>query len=245
MLSVLAVFDSNLQNQKMVTNESGASASGAKQPGIIKYNIAIVEDDRNTRQVLSDHFAASERVQCVLAVDTIEKFIRFHRDFFDLHMILLDIRLYDKSGIDGIPLIRAREPEAEIVIFTAVDDYDAIFKAVCTGATGYLLKDLPPHELENRIIETLDNGGALLSPSVAKRIVRYFNKGIQTGNQETKLSHQESTVVRLLTDGLTYEAIAQHVGISINGIRYHVKNVYRKLQVKSRAELMRKGHFFE
>ena len=228
----------------MSTHEFGASAAGSKQSGLTKYNIAIVEDDINTRQVLSDHFATSERLQCVLAVDTVEKFLRFHRDFFDLHLILLDIRLYDKSGIDGIPLIRAREPEAEIVMFTAVDDYDAIFRAVCIGATGYLLKDLPPQELERRIIETLDNGGALLSPSVAKRIVRYFNKDIQTGNQETKLSHQESTVVRLLTDGLTYESIAQHVGISINGIRYHVKNVYRKLQVKSRAELMKKGNFF-
>lgn len=230
----------------MFTNESGASASGPKQPGLTKYNIAIIEDDKSTRQVLSDHFAASERLKCVLAVDTIEKFIRFHRDFFDLHLILLDIRLYDKSGIDGIPLIRAREPEAEIVMFTAVDDYDVIFKAICHGATGYLLKDLPPHDLEHRIIETLDNGGALLSPAVAKRIVRYFSKGIQSGrNQEAKLSHQESTVVRLLTDGLTYEAIAQHIGISINGVRYHVKNVYRKLQVKSRAELMRRGNFFE
>jgi len=229
----------------MPTNEFSSSTSGPKQPGLTKYNIAIIEDDKSTRQLLSDHFAASERLKCVLAVDTIEKFIRFHRDFFDLHLILLDIRLYDKSGIDGIPLIRAREPEAEIVMFTAVDDYDVIFKAICHGATGYLLKDLPPHDLEHRIIETLNNGGALLSPSVAKRIVRYFNTGIQTSNQEAKLSNQESTVVRLLTDGLTYEAIAQHIGISINGVRYHVKNVYRKLQVKSRAELMRKGKFFE
>lgn len=229
----------------MPTNEFSSSTSGPKQPGLTKYNIAIIEDDKSTRQLLSDHFAASERLKCVLAVDTIEKFIRFHRDFFDLHLILLDIRLYDKSGIDGIPLIRAREPEAEIVMFTAVDDYDVIFKAICHGATGYLLKDLPPHDLEHRIIETLNNGGALLSPSVAKRIVRYFNTGIQTSNQEAKLSNQESTVVRLLTDGLTYEAIAQHIGISINGVRYHVKNVYRKLQVKSRAELMRRGNFFE
>ncbi|NUO02755.1 MAG: response regulator transcription factor [Saprospiraceae bacterium] len=229
----------------MSKDESSSKTPHPRQPGLNKYNIAIVEDDLITRQVLSDHFATSERLQCVLIVDTIEKFLRFHRDFFNLHLVLLDIRLYDKSGIDGIPSIRAREPEAEIVMFTAVDDYDAVFRAVCNGATGYLLKDLPPHELENRIIETLDSGGALLSPSVAKRIVRYFNPGIQTGNPETKLTHQESTVVRLLTDGFTYEAIAGQMGISINGVRYHVKNVYRKLHVKSRAELMRKGYFSE
>ncbi len=209
-----------------------------------KYNIAIIEDDLATRQVLSDHFSGSERIQCVLVVDTVEKFLRFHRDFLDLHLILLDLRLYDKSGTDGIPMIRSREPEAEIVIFTASDDYDFIFRAMCSGATGYLLKDLVPKELEVRIIDTLENGGALLSPSVAKRIVRYFNNSVQAAQPETTLTQQESLVVRLLTEGLKYEEIARHMDISINGVRYHVKNVYRKMEVKSRAELMRKGKFF-
>lgn len=228
----------------MAIKESGDMTLPMDLPGETRYNIALIEDDLSTRQVLSDHFSGSARVQCVLVVDTVEKFLRFHRDFFNIHLILLDLRLYDKSGIDGIPLIRSREPEAEIVMFTAVDDYDSIFRAICTGATGYLLKDLPPPELETRILDTLENGGALLSPSVAKRIVRYFNTGIQPGENETALTPQESTVVRLLTEGLKYEEIAQQMGISINGVRYHVKNVYRKLHVKSRAELMRKGKFY-
>ncbi|MFM9950489.1 MAG: response regulator [Saprospiraceae bacterium] len=229
----------------MPTNKPNPVVSGISKTEQRQFNIAIIEDDLDTRELLSDHFSQSQRVQCVLVVDTVEKFIKFHRDFFNIHLILLDLRLYAKSGIDGIPLIRSREPKAEIVIFTSMDDYDSIFKAICNGATGYLLKDLLPAELEARIIETLENGGALLSPSVAKRIVRYFGSKVSTGQQETSLSNQESLVVRLLTDGLKYEDIAQHIGISINGVRYHVKNVYRKLQVKSRAELMRKGFFFE
>jgi len=131
----------------MSTEKPKPVSSAIIQPEQHKYNIAIIEDDLETRQLLSDHFAKSGRVQCVLVVDTVEKFIKFYRDFFNIHLILLDLRLYDKSGIDGIPLILSREPKAEIVMFTSVDDYDAIFKAICNGATGYLLKDLLPAEL--------------------------------------------------------------------------------------------------
>ncbi len=228
----------------MATNNTEPAPTGMNSPGQNKYNIAIIEDDLNTRQLLSDYFEKSKHIQCVLAVDTVEKFIKFHRDFFNIHMVLLDLLLYDKSGIDGIPLISSREPEAEIVMYTSVDDYDTIFRAICNGATGYLLKELSPPELEERITETLENRGSLLSPSVARRIVRYFNSGSKVDGQEATLTPQESLVVRLLTEGLKYEDIAQRMGISINGVRYHIKNVYRKLEVKSRAELMRKGRFF-
>lgn len=226
----------------MDTDKPNSSEPDAVQVEPPKYNIAIIEDNLATREALSDHFANSSRITCVLAVDTVDKFLKFYREFLELHLILVDLRLYDKSGIDGIPMIRAREPEAEIVVFTSSDDYDSVFTAICSGATGYLLKDLNPQELEDKIIDTLENGGALLSPSVAKRIIQYFGtRKASIKQKEEALNQQESLVVTLLRDALKYEDIAQHMGITINGVRYHVKNIYRKLQVKSRAELMRKN----
>lgn len=200
------------------------------------YNIVIIEDNTEIRQSLSDFFNLSKRINCVMAVDTVEKFLKFHRDFLDIHLILLDISLYEKSGIDGIPMIRQREPEAEIIMFTIIDDYKTIFSALTKGATGYLLKDIDFEELEDKIIGTLNGDGALLSPAIAKRIIKYFSP-IETDTEKT-LSANESTTINLLLDGLTYQEIAEKMSVGINSVRYYVKSIYRKLHITSRSELL-------
>lgn len=204
----------------------------------MKYNIAIVEDNTNIRQALSDYFSRSTRVQCVLAVDTVEKFVKFHRDFLELKLILLDISLYEKSGIDGIPLIRQREPDAEIIMFTIIDDYKSIFQALTKGATGYLLKDIALEELENRIVSTLEGDGALLSPSIAKRIIKHFGPLQNSPNPEETLTANESATIKYLLEGDTYQEIADKMDTNINNVRYYVKNIYRKLHISSRSELL-------
>ncbi len=207
------------------------------------YHIAIIEDDQLIRDTLADHFSRSKQVECILAVDTVDKFLKYHRDFMNIHLILLDVMLYDQSSIPHIAAIRRREPEAEIVMFTVMDDYDTIFQALCNGATGYLIKELDVEELESKIIFTLQGKGALLSPPIARRVIQYFNpRSSKTpAAPEELLTDKETIVVRMLKEGHTYEFIARHMGISIDGVRYHVKNVYRKLEVKSRGELMNRG----
>jgi DNA-binding NarL/FixJ family response regulator len=208
------------------------------------YNIAIIEDDLDIRKSLSNHFSKSSRITCVMAVDTVETFVKFHRDFLDIHLILLDVRLYNQSGIHGIPLIREREPEAEIVMYTIADDYDTIFRAICNGATGYLLKDSNHDVLEEQIVQILNGEGALVSPVVAKKILSYFNKGNkqekQVSIEPNALSQKENAVITLLIDGHSYDDIAAHLGVSLNGVRYYIKGIYRKLEVKSKGELYRK-----
>ena len=204
------------------------------------YQIAIIEDDTEIRTALSDHFSASEQIACVLTVDTVEKFLKFHRDFMHIQLILLDVMLYQQSSIRSIPLIHRREPEAEIVMFTVMDDYDTIFQALCNGANGYLLKDANYPELEAKLLYVLRGEGALLSPPVARRIIQYFNPGNHKAGDaanEVVLTEKEAVVCRLLKDGLSYESIARHMGISIDGVRYHVKHLYQKLGVKSRGDL--------
>lgn len=208
-------------------------------------NIAIIEDDLVLRKALSNHFANSTQVECVLLVETVEKFVKFHRDFMEIDLILLDVMLFKQSSIPSIPLIQQRAPHAEIVMYTMVDDSETIFQALCNGATGYLLKDPDFNQLETRIISALKGEGALLNPSVAKKIINYFTPRSQKVNrteQESGLNEKEAIVVKLLRDGSSYLEIAQNLGITLNGVRYHVKNIYRKLQIKSKGELWKRGH---
>ncbi|MBK9490244.1 MAG: response regulator transcription factor [Haliscomenobacter sp.] len=208
------------------------------------YNIAIIEDDLVLRKGLSDYFSQSKLVDCVLAVDTVEKFAKYHRDFLEIKLILLDVMLYGQSSILSIPLILQREPNAEIVIFTIIEDSETIFQALCNGATGYLLKTTNFEQLEEQIVANLSGEGALVSPAVAKKIIKYFAPQApeqSVNEQDAGLSEKEGIIVKLLRDGSSYQEIANFLGISLNGVRYHVKNVYRKLHIKSRGGLLKKN----
>jgi len=210
---------------------------------VVMFNIAIIEDDLNLRKALSDHFARSRQFECVMAVDSIEKFVKLHRDFLDIHLVLLDVMLYRQSSIRSIPLITQRLPYAEIIMFTVMDDQETIFQALCNGATGYLLKEIDFDELENRLLAVLKGEVSLLDPVVAKKILQYFrpkNVDELLDNSAATLSDKEKVVVEMLNHGHTYNEIAQFLGISINGVRYYVRNIYTKLQIKSRGELLRK-----
>lgn len=207
------------------------------------YNIAIIEDNLVLRKSLSEYFAKSDNVDCVLVVDSVEKFIKYHRDFLEIKLVLLDVYLNDQSSIRSIPLILQRDPDVDIVMFTVADDSETIFQALCSGATGYLLKDISFTQLEEQILHNLKGEGALLSPAVAKKIINYFTPKIlplSSPDEIVELSEKESIIVKMLKDGVSYGEIAQYLGISINGVRYYVRNIYRKLQIKSKGELWRK-----
>ena len=207
-------------------------------------NIAVIEDELELRQVYSEFFAQSEQFDCVLAVDTVEKFLKFHRDFLEIKVILLDVNIYGVSSIPMIPLIKQREPDAEIILYTVVDDYDSIFQAICLGATGYLLKDISLEGLEQGLKDIMRQNGALLSPVIAKKIMSYFSKkntpAPSPDSENNQLNDKEYKITTLLIDGHEYEKIASFMDLSVDGVRYYIKSIYKKLQVNSRKELVKK-----
>lgn len=206
----------------------------------VAYNIAIIEDNIDIRRTLSEYFEHSERISCVLAVDSVEKFFKFHRDFLEIKLILLDVMLYNQSSILSIPHILQREPDAEIIMFTVFDDTATLFQALTYGATGYLLKDISLETLESSLLMVLDGSGALISPSMVKKIIQHFRpSGQALPDNEKELSQKEYTVVGLLNEGRSYEEIALRLGMTINGVRYYVKNIYKKLNISSRGALLR------
>jgi DNA-binding NarL/FixJ family response regulator len=202
-------------------------------------NIAIIEDDPMLREELTDYLKKNNRIYCALVVDSIARFQHFFRPFMEIDIVLLDINLPGVSGLEGISTIRNLLPDAEIVMHTVVNDHDTIFKCICAGANGYLLKNGDLAELETTLLSIEENSGCALTPSVARRIISYFQPKAKQKNIES-LSEQELKVTRFLVDGMSYQGVADALNISINGVRYHVKNIYKKLHIKSKSALLRR-----
>lgn len=205
-------------------------------------NIAIVEDEREYRESFKEYFTkVSGSFQCVFAVDSVEKFHKYYNDSLELDIVLLDIRLPGLSGIKAIPSILKIQRKMEIIMFTGMNDADSIFQAITAGASGYLLKNMTYSEVERELLNTMKNGAAI-SPEIARKIIKHFQPSSITSfldSPEKKLTEKEMQIVKLLIDGKTYTEIAPLLGLSVNGIKYHVKSIYRKLQIKSKGQLIK------
>lgn len=202
-------------------------------------NLAVIEDDPMLRDEIAAYFDKKEHIRCVLSVESISRFRHFFREFMGINIVLLDLNLPEMSGVDGLPTIRRLLPEAEIVIHTMINDQDTVFKCICAGANGYLIKDGNLQNLERALVEIEENGGCALTPSVARRILAYFQPKASKITPDP-LSDQELKVSRLLVDGMPYKQVAETLNLSIDGVRYHIKNIYRKLHVSSKGELMKR-----
>lgn len=203
--------------------------------------ISLIEDDLDIRCAIRHSFHHSQKISLEFETDALEKAILFYRTRTAPDLFLLDINLSGISGIEGLPLLRRHFPNSAIVIHSILDDDDVVFQAICQGATGYLLKNTPTDELENHLLVTLEGGGSPISPSIARRILNHFCNGRQSvfSQNNEHLSETERSIVTLLMDALTYQDIAEKLGMTIDGVRYYVKKIYGKLQVKSRSQLVR------
>ena len=217
-----------------------SAASPKKNKTNEEINVAIIEDNIDLRDRLKELMNQSNELNCTLAVESVEKFLRFFKKNSQIDILLLDIGLPGMSGIKGIHQIHKINPDLDIIILTVHNDPDKIFNAICAGAIGYLLKDLSFSELEEHIVTVKQKGGSVLSPKVARRVLSHFQTSNKIKSKKNNITNKESQVVRFLVDGLSYQKVADQMGISIDGVRYHVKNIYKKLQVKSKAQVIKK-----
>lgn len=207
-----------------------------------KLKIAIVEDNVEMSNRYKEYLDSSELMGCVGTANSVENFMKYIHKFLDLDILLLDIELPGISGIQAIPKIKTKLPEVHIVMLTSFSDDETIFQAIRSGAMGYILKDCTQSELQ-RMILAVPSGGSPISPTIAKKIISYFTppKTLFSGAQEDgPLTKREKQVIHNLVKGLTYQEIADQMGVSINSVRHHVKNIYKKLQIQSRSKLMEK-----
>lgn len=200
-------------------------------------NIAIIEDDELVRNNLAEFFSRQKDLTCVISAGTIDDFFEQSAKIKQLDIVLSDIGLPGMSGIQAIPLIRKKFPDTSIVILSVYADSDRIFKALCAGAVGYLQKDTPAEEILD-CINIIIKGGSAMSPTIARKVVEYFAPK-RTYNEP--LTAKEQQVVAGMVDGLSYKMIAERLGVSLETIRHHIKNIYRKLHVNSKGEVIVKS----
>jgi DNA-binding NarL/FixJ family response regulator len=203
--------------------------------------VSIVEDHAGTREGLVQLFGASSGPRCVGAYASAEQAVRgIPIDRPDV--ALVDINLPGMSGIGCVAELKSRMPGLLVLMLTRFETADLIFKALRAGASGYLLKKMPPGQIVEAVVDVYA-GGAPMSAPIARKVIDHFHHTPPVRESEP-LTKKEEEVLALLSQGFLYKQISDQLGISLNTVREHVRNVYRKLHVQSRAEAMRKflGH---
>ncbi len=196
--------------------------------------VSIVEDDRDTREIVRALLEAEPGVCCAGAYASGEAAVRATPSEKP-EVVLVDINLPGISGIECVAKLKAQLPELSILMLTKYEDSELIFDSLRAGASGYLLKKNLATELVPAI-ELVQMGGAPMSVQIARKVVDHFHRIPKPGSEVEKLTAREQEILALLAKGLLYKEISSKLGISFNTLRMHQKHIYEKLHVQSRTE---------
>lgn len=220
----------------MLANTSSAIIK-MEQKAIIK--TAIIEDQRDIREGLVMLINGTDGYHCTGSYRSMEDALaQIGRELPDV--VLSDIGLPGMDGIEGIKLLKERYPQMVILMLTVYDDDDRIFDALCAGACGYMLKRTSPARLLESLRESV-TGGAPMSPEVARRVITLFRDIRPPERADYELTPHETRLLKLLVEGHNYTTSAEELGVSINTIKFHMRNIYDKLQVHSKSEAVAKA----
>ncbi|MBI3651582.1 MAG: response regulator transcription factor [Acidobacteria bacterium] len=214
-----------------MTNDAAATSETTSK---LPIKVAIVEDQRNIRECLSFLVSGTDGLTCTGSYRTMEEALEKIAHALP-DVVLSDIGLPGMDGIKGVRILKERHPNLLILMITVYDDDERIFDAICAGASGYLLKKTPPAKLIESIKEAFD-GGAPMTPQIARRVMEMFRHDLPTEREEYNLTPHERRLLKLFVQGHNYKTAAAELGVSINTINFHVRNIYNKLQVHSRSE---------
>jgi len=197
-------------------------------------SVAIVEDNSTVRQTLTRWIDEAPGYRCVCACSTAEEaLVKLPK--LAPEVVLMDIQLPNLSGIACTVRLREFLPKVQIIMVTVYRDYDRIFKALKSGACGYLLKRSSREELI-QAIEEVRSGGAPMSSEIARRLVESFQQPVSDVDESQNPSRREVEVLDLLCQGFSNKEIAASLGLSIETVRSHLKRIYERLHVRSRTE---------
>jgi DNA-binding NarL/FixJ family response regulator len=199
-----------------------------------KKTVVVVEDDIRLQEHLIKMLDVPEDITCLFAVssaeEALEKIPAYRPD-----VVLMDINLPGISGIDCIRDLKKRHPRLEVVMLTAYDVDDNIFRALKEGASGYLLKSSTPEDIYNAIRD-VHSGGAPFSSHIARKVAHYFRAEKDIEDENEKLTPRERDVLRLLASGYIYKEVADQLDITMETVRTYVKRICLKLHVRSKVE---------
>ena len=201
-------------------------------------SVSIVDDEPGLRESIATFINGSPGFCCASTYGSAETALQgLPGDRPEV--VLMDINMPGMNGIECVRRLKALSPDIQILMFTVYEDTDQIFKALAAGATGYLLKRLPPAKLLQGIQE-VHEGGSPMSSSIARKVVASFQIVTPHSGKRPHLSPREEAVLDYLAKGLTYKQIADQLGISIDTVRTYLRRIYEKLHVQSRTEAVAK-----
>lgn len=204
-------------------------------------DVVVVEDNDTIREGLKVLINGTEGYSCVAAYPKCEIMIKSIRKL-NPNVLLMDIGLPGMSGIEGIKQVKALLPDVTILVLTVYEENELIFDALCAGASGYLVKKTPPSKLIEAIKEAYE-GGAPMSSHIARKVIDIFHKKNQsdTNSDMQTLTSREKEILGKLVEGNSFKAIADSLFISVETVRFHFRNIYKKLHVHSQSEAVIKA----
>lgn len=204
----------------------------------MKKSVIIVEDDRGLREQLVQILETAPDVKClgafVSAEEALPQILAKNPD-----VVLMDIKLPGMSGIQCVAEIKKAAPTMQVIMVTIYEDSERIFRALKSGANGYLVKSSPPEQLL-AAIRDVSTGGAPMSSHIASKVVRHFHLIGISPTESENLSPREREVLDLLASGFIYKEIGDKLNIGAETVRTYVKNICQKMHVRSRIEAVAK-----
>jgi DNA-binding NarL/FixJ family response regulator len=200
----------------------------------------MFEDSRTFRNTISEYFEGSDKVYLAAAFanadDAVAQVKKYQPD-----VVLMDIQMQGTTGLEALQQIKAASPNTKIMMLTSFDDNDKIFTAICGGSSGYLLKSEDIEHIE-KAIGDIENGGANMSPSIARKAMDMFKDNMIKGEPEyANLTARQKEVLTCLVRGMSYKMIAGNLNISHETVSDHMKLIYKKLHVNSATEAVREA----
>lgn len=208
----------------------------------MKTRVVVFDDNDTRRDGLKLLIELTPEMTCVGAFNDCRDVIK-RIEATQPDVVLMDIDMPNVNGIEGLKILRTRFPELKILMQTVFEDDEKIFTCIQSGADGYVLKKTPPHDLIKGIQDIM-NGGAAMTPSVARQVLRLVNKPLyqQNSKKETfKLTERETEILSQLVKGMSYKMIADTCNVSVATINTHIRHIYEKLQVNSGTEAVAKA----
>lgn len=203
--------------------------------------VVIVEDNYTIREGLAALVGGTEGYKCVGAYADCETFLdELPEKVVDV--ALMDIGLPGINGIEGVKKAKLIYPDLNILMLTVYKESNVVFEALCAGACGYLVKNTPPSKLLEAIKE-VHAGGSPMSSMIARQVITVFQQNSPTAiiKEEFGLSEREKEVLNKLSEGDSYQQIADSLFISVDTVRHHIRNIYKKLHVHSQSEAVAKA----
>ena len=195
--------------------------------------IVIYDDNQQRCDSLKALLSLTEGMECVADFPNCSHVVADMNQYYP-DVVLMDIEMPVADGISGVMLIKKNFPEIRIIMQTVFEDEEKIFASLKAGAEGYILKNASAEKI-TQSIEEVYQGGAYMTPSVALRVMQYFNAP-QKQNDEYRLTQKEKEVLKFLSEGSSYKMVADKLGISYFTVNAHIKKIYEKLHVHSLGE---------